>query len=334
MKKIITYLLSGIIILFLACLVLFDFNKDSKKETKKMEKVKLAEVAHTIFYAPQYIAIEKGYFKEYGIDIDLTLASGADKVTAAVLSGDADIGFCGSEATIYVYNGGEKDYLKTFAQLTQKDGTFLVSRKEYKNFKLEDLKGKTIIGGRAGGMPEMTFEYALKQNGIDPKKDVSIDTSVAFPAMSGAFIGGQGDFVTLFEPNATSIEKQGYGHVVASVGELGGVVPYTSYSARISYINNNKELIKNFEKAIQKGLDYVKNHSDKEVAKTILKQFPDTSLNDLESAVKRYREKDTWPKTTKFSEKSFNHLQDIMIDNGVLTEKVSYDKLMYQTDNK
>ena len=199
MKKIITYLLSGIIILFLACLVLFDFNKDSEKETKKMEKVKLAEVAHTIFYAPQYVAIEKGYFKEYGIDIDLTLASGADKVTAAVLSGDADIGFCGSEATIYVYNGGEKDYLKTFAQLTQKDGTFLVSRKEYKDFKLEDLKGKTIIGGRAGGMPEMTFEYALKQNGIDPKNDVSIDTSVAFPAMSGAFIGGQGDFVTLFE---------------------------------------------------------------------------------------------------------------------------------------
>ena len=334
MKKIITYLLSGIIILFLACLVLFDFNKDSKKGTKKIEKVKLAEVAHTIFYAPQYVAIEKGYFKEYGIDIDLTLASGADKVTAAVLSGDADIGFCGSEATIYVYNGGEKDYLKTFAQLTQKDGTFLVSRKEYKNFKLEDLKGKTIIGGRAGGMPEMTFEYALKQNGIDPKKDVSIDTSVAFPAMSGAFIGGQGDFVTLFEPNATSIEKQGYGHVVASIGELGGVVPYTSYSARISYINNNKELIKNFEKAIQKGLNYVKNHSDKEVAKTILKQFPDTSLNDLESAVKRYREADTWPKTTKFSEKSFNHLQDIMIDNGVLTEKVSYDKLMYQTSNK
>ena len=329
MKKIITFLLSGIIILFLACLVLFDFNKDSEKETKKMEKVKLAEVAHTIFYAPQYIAIEKGYFKEYGIDIDLTLASGADKVTAAVLSGDADIGFCGSEATIYVYNGGEKDYLKTFAQLTQKDGTFLVSRKEYKNFKLEDLKGKTIIGGRAGGMPEMTFEYALKQNGIDPKKDVSIDTSVAFPAMSGAFIGGQGDFVTLFEPNATSIEKQGYGHVVASVGELGGVVPYTSYSARISYINNNKELIKNFEKAIQKGLDYVKNHSDKEVAKTILKQFPDTSLNDLESAVKRYREADTWPKTTKFSEKSFNHLQDIMIDYGELQSKVDYSKLIY-----
>ena len=329
MKKIIIFIVSGIIILVLALSVFLNFNK-SEGNDKKLEKVTLAEVAHTIFYAPQYVAIEKGYFKDYGIDIDLVLTSGADKVTAAVLSGDADIGFCGSEGTIYVYNGGEKDYLKTFAQLTQKDGTFLVSRKKYDNFKLEDLKGKSIIGGRAGGMPEMTFVYAIKQNGIDPKNDVNIDTSVAFPAMSGAFIGGQGDFVTLFEPNATDVEKQGYGYVVASIGELGGVVPYTSYSARESYIEKNKELIKNFDKVIQKGLDYVKNHTDKEVAQTILKQFPDTSLNDLESAVKRYRENDTWPETTKFSEESFNHLQDIMIDNGALEEKVDYDKLMYK----
>lgn len=327
MKRFIIYLASGIIILFLAFLVLFDFNKDNDKE--KVQKVTLAEVAHTIFYAPQYVAIEKGYFEDYGIDIDLILTAGADKVTAALLSGDADVGFCGSEATIYVYNGGEKDYLKTFAQLTQKDGTFLVSRKEYKNFKLDDLKGKTVIGGRAAGMPEMTFEYALKQNGIDPKNDLNIDTSVAFPAMSGAFIGGQGDFVTLFEPTATEVEKQGYGHVVASIGELGGIVPYTSYSARISYINNNKELIKNFDKAIQKGLDYVKNHSDKEVAKAILKQFPDTSLNNLTNAVKRYREIEAWAETTKFSEESFNHLQDIMIDYGELQSKVDYSKLIY-----
>lgn len=326
MKKIIAYIVSGIIVLVLALSVFLNFNKSDKRD---MKKVTLAEVAHTIFYAPQYVAIEKGYFEEYGIDIELVLTSGADKVTAAVLSGDADIGFCGSESTIYVYNGGEKDYLKTFAQLTQKDGTFLVSRKKYDNFKLEDLKGKSVIGGRAMGMPEMTFEYALKQNGIDPKKDVNIDTSVAFPAMSGAFIGGQGDFVTLFEPNATDVESQGYGYVVASIGELGGVVPYTSYSARGSYIKENKELIKNFEKAIQKGLDYVKKHTDKEVAQTILKQFPDTSLNDLESAVKRYRANDTWPKTTKFSKESFDHLQDIMIDNGAIKEKVSYDKLMY-----
>lgn len=330
MKRIITYLLSGVIILFLACLVLFDFNKDDKSNPKKLTKVTLAEVAHTIFYAPQYVAIEKGYFEDYGIDVELTLTAGADKVTAAVLSGDADIGFCGSEATIYVYNNGEKDYLKTFAQLTQKDGAFLVSRQKLENFTLDDLKGKTVIGGRAGGMPEMVFEWVLKENGINPKTDLEIDTSVAFAAMSGAFIGGDSDFVTLFEPNALEIEQQGYGYVVASVGDLGGVVPYTSYSARKSYINKNKDLIENFTKAIQKGLDYVHNHSDKEVAETILNQFPDTSLNDLEEVVKRYREIDAWPKTTTFTEESFNHLQEIMQNSNQLDKKVSYKDLMYE----
>lgn len=328
-RKIVIFILGGILIFVIAALVLFDLNKgDSKKE--KNTKITLAEVTHSIFYAPQYVAIEKGYFEEVGIDIDLILTSGADKVTAAVLSGDADIGFCGSEGTIYVYNGGEKDYLKTFAQLTQKDGSFLVSREKIKDFKLEDLEGKTVLGGRAGGMPEMTLEYALKQNGIDPKKDVEIDTSVDFAAMGGAFIGGQGDFVTLFEPNALELEKEGYGYVVASIGELGGVVPYTSYSARISFIEENEELINNFTKAIQKGIDYVHNHTDEEVAKAIIDQFPDTSLEDIAKVVKRYRDIDAWPKTTDFSEDSFNHLQDIMIDNGAIDKKVPYDKLMYR----
>ena len=328
-RKIVIFILGGILIFVIAALVLFDLNKgDSKKE--KRQKITLAEVTHSIFYAPQYVAIEKGYFEEVGIDIDLILTSGANKVTAAVLSGDADIGFCGSEGTIYVYNGGEKDYLKTFAQLTQKDGSFLVSREKIKDFKLEDLEGKTVLGGRAGGMPEMTLEYALKQNGIDSKKDVEIDTSVDFAAMGGAFIGGQGDFVTLFEPNALEIEKEGYGYVVASIGELGGIVPYTSYSARISFIEENEELIANFTKAIQKGIDYVHNHTDEEVAKAIIDQFPDTSLEDIAKVVKRYRDIDAWPKTTDFSEDSFNHLQDIMIDNGAIDKKVPYDKLMFR----
>lgn len=329
MKKNILYYCLFFILVFLMVGSLFlDFNH-SKKNDYKRTKVTLAEVAHTIFYAPQYVAIEKGYFKEVGIDIELILTAGADKVTAAVLSGDADIGFCGSEGTIYVYNAKEKDYLKTFAQLTQKDGSFLVSREKIDNFTLNDLKGKSVIGGRAGGMPEMTFEWALKQNGIDPKNDLEIDTSIAFAAMGGAFISGQGDFVTLFEPNALEIEQQGYGYVVASIGELGGVVPYTSYSARGSYIEKNSELISNFTKAIQKGIDFVHNSSNKEVAEAILSQFPDTSLNDLEKVVARYRKIDAWPKTTKFSEESFDHLQDIMIDNGVLNSKVSYDKLIY-----
>ena len=328
-KKIMIFILGGILIFIIAALVLFDLNKGDSKEEKR-QKITLAEVTHSIFYAPQYVAIEQGYFEEVGIDVELILTSGADKVTAAVLSGDADIGFCGSEGTIYVYNGGEKDYLKTFAQLTQKDGSFLVSREKIKDFKLEDLEGKTVLGGRAGGMPEMTLEYALKQNGIDPKKDVEIDTSVDFAAMGGAFIGGQGEFVTLFEPNALEIEKEGYGYVVASIGELGGVVPYTSYSARISFLEENKELINNFTKAIQKGIDYVHNHTDEEVAKAIIDQFPDTSLEDIAKVVKRYRDIDAWPKTTDFSEDSFNHLQDIMIDNGAIDKKVPYDKLMYR----
>ena len=328
-KKIMIFILGGILIFIIAALVLFDLNKGDSKEEKN-QKITLAEVTHSIFYAPQYVAIEQGYFEEVGIDVELILTSGADKVTAAVLSKDADIGFCGSEGTIYVYNGGEKDYLKTFAQLTQKDGSFLVSREKIKDFKLEDLEGKTVLGGRAGGMPEMTLEYALKQNGIDPKKDVEIDTSVDFAAMGGAFIGGQGEFVTLFEPNALEIEKEGYGYVVASIGELGGVVPYTSYSARISFLEENKELINNFTKAIQKGIDYVHNHTDEEVAKAIIDQFPDTSLEDIAKVVKRYRDIDAWPKTTDFSEDSFNHLQDIMIDNGAIDKKVPYDKLMYR----
>ncbi len=327
-KKIIIFIVAGILILLLAALVLFDFNKENK-DGKKLTQITLAEVTHSIFYAPQYVAIEQGYFEEVGIDIELILTSGADKVTAAVLSKDADIGFCGSEGTIYVYNGGEKDYLKTFAQLTQKDGSFIVSRENIEDFSLEDLKGKTILGGRAGGMPEMTLEYALKQNGIDPEKDVTVDTSVEFAAMGGAFIGGQGDFVTLFEPNALELEQEGYGYVVASLGELGGVVPYTSYSARISFIEENKELINNFTKAVQKGLDYVHNHTDEEVAKAIINQFPDTSLEDITKVVKRYRDIDAWPETTEFSEDSFNHLQDIMLDYGAIDEKVPYEELIY-----
>ena len=226
MKKIII----SIIILLVLGSLLFISLKDNKKDTT-LTKVTVAEVAHSIFYAPQYAAIHEGYFEEEGIDIDLVLTPGADAVMAAVLSGDAQIGFSGSEATIYVYNGGEKDYPMTFAALTKRDGAFLVSRKKIDNFTLEDLKGKDVIGGRQGGMPEMTFEWALRQNNIDPVKDLNIDTSVAFPAMEGAFIGGTGDFVTLFEPNATSVEKQGLGYVVAYVGEYGGEVPYTAYNA-------------------------------------------------------------------------------------------------------
>lgn len=323
-KKIIT--LIGIFILFFACLMTLYETK--KSEDNKLKKVRVAEVAHSVFYAPQYAAISNGYFEDVGIDIDLVLASGADKVIASVLSNDVDIGFSGIEATIYVYNGGEKDYLQTFAQLTQKDGSFIISRHKEDNFKLENLKGKIIIGGRLHGMPEMTLEWALKENGINID-DLTIDTSISFSAMQGAFIGGLGDYVTLFEPNATDVENQGLGYVVASVGELGGIVPYTSYSARKSYIENNKDTIDKFTKAIQMGLDFVNNNDEITVAKSIKEFFPDTSIDDLTKVIKRYKEIEAWPSTTEFKEESFSHLQDIMISAYALEEKVPYNDLIY-----
>lgn len=327
MKK--RLIITGVILLLIGVITALTMTFSTPKEDDNLTTINLAEVSHTIFYAPQYAAIQNGYFEEEGMEINLILTPGADKVAAALLSKDADIGLSGSEATIYVYNGGEQDYLKTFAQLTQKDGSFLVSRTPIENFTLEDLRGKTVIGGRRGGMPEMTFEYVLRQNGMDPKTDLTIDTSVEFAAMGGAFIGGDDDFVTLFEPTALEVEQQGYGYVVASIGELGGVVPYTSYSARISFIEENSDLIAGFNRAVQKGLDYVHSHSDEEVAKTILSFFPDTSLNDLTEVVGRYREINAWPTTTSFTEESFNHLQDIMIDAGELEEKVPYSELSY-----
>lgn len=299
------------------------------KEKNNLTKIKLAEVTHSIFYAPQYVAINEGYFEDEGLEIELILTPGADKVMAAVLSKDVDIGFSGSEATIYVYQNGEKDYVQTFAGLTQKDGSFLVAREKYDNFKLEELKGKYVIGGRAGGMPEMTFEWALRQNGIDPQKDLIIDTSIAFAAMQGAFIGGTGDFVTLFEPNATSVEKEGLGYVVAYIGELGGNVPYTAYNARKSYIENNPKIIKSFCNAIQKGLDYVKNNDPETIAQKIISFFPDTSRSDLTKMIERYKNGNAWKEKININEEEWNHLQDIMIASKELTEKSPYDKLIY-----
>lgn len=322
LKKLI---LPMILVILVVGIVLF---KHFNVNDNKLKKVKVAEVTHSIFYAPQYVAHALGYFEEEGLDVEIILAAGADKVTAAVLSGDVEIGFCGSEATIYVYNNGEKDYLVTFAGLTKRDGSFIVSREKYDNFTLNNLKGKTIIGGRIGGMPEMTLEWTLKEAGLDVKSDLTIDTSIAFASMSGAFIGGTGDFVSLFEPNALQIEKQGYGYVVASLGELGGVVPYTAYNARKSYIEQNPDIIKSFTKAIQKGLDYVHSHSSSEIADVIIKYFPDTSRTDLEKIIERYKNIDSWFDTTYITENNFNHIQEIAKNAGQLDNFAPFDKLV------
>ena len=323
MKNKIFTIIFLVLIFLLASFALF-----SKKD-EYLKKIKVAEVAHSIFYAPQYVSVHNGYFKDEGLDVEIILTPGADKVTASVLSGDVDIGFSGSEATVYVYNQGEKNYLKTFAQLTQKDGSFIVSREKIDNFNIGMLKGKYIIGGRLGGMPEMTLEYILSKNNIK-KSELTIDTSIAFASMQGAFIGGTGDSVSLFEPNATQVEKAGYGYVVASLGELGGVIPYTSYSAKKSYLEENNETVKKFTKAIQKGLDFVNSNDSETIAKIILPEFPDTKLEDLTAAIEQYKSVNTWPKNTEFTEESFLHMQDIMENANQLEKRVSYQDLIYK----
>ena len=324
MKKII---ICTIIVIFLGIAVLFLGTNKNNNSNNKLKKVKVAEVAHSIFYAPQYVAIKKGFFKDEGLDIELILTPGADKVTSAVLSKDVDIGFCGSEASIYVYNSGKKDYIVSFAALTKRDGSFIVSREKNDNFKLEDLKGKYIIGGRSGGMPEMTLEYTLKENNIDIN-DITIDTSVEFASMASAFISGTGDYVTLFEPNATLLEKEGKGYIVGYLGEYGGEVPYTAYNALKSYIKNNKKTVQKFTNAVNKGLDYVWKTNDEQIAKDIIDFFPDMTINDLTKMIKRYKDNDAWMKNTYFSKEQFNHLQDIMIEAKTIKNKVPYKKLV------
>ena len=298
-----------------------------KDENNSLKKIKVAEVTHSIFYAPQYLADSLGYFKDEGLDVEFILTPGADKVTAAVLSGDVDIGFCGSEATIYVYKNGEKDYLINFAGLTKRDGSFLVARDKIKNFKVSDLKGKHVIAGRIAGMPAMTLEYAINKNGLKTS-DMNFDTSYDFSATTGAFIGGNGDFVALFEPTATNLVKQGYGYIVASVGKLGGVVPYTAYNAKKSYIDKHLKELKGFKKAINKALDYVHNNSAHDVALKISSYFPDSSINDLEKMVQNYMDIDAWYDTTYIEKKDFEHIEEIVKNAKELDSFVDYNKLV------
>ena len=301
------------------------FGCSSKNE---LTEVTLNEVAHSIFYAPQYVAIEEGYFEEQGLQINLVNGAGADKVMTALVSGDADIGFMGSEASIYIYNEGAKDYAVNFAGLTQRAGNFLVSRKATTDFNWSDLIGKEIIGGRKGGMPQMIFEYILKQNGIDPTTDLTIIQNIDFGLTAGAFSGGTADYTIEFEPFATSLELENKGYVIASLGEESGYVPYTAYCAKQSYVEENPEIIQGFTNAIQKGLDYVNSHTASEIAQIIQPQFKETDLAKLEIIVGRYLDQDTWKENTIFQEDSFDLLQDILIQAGELDEKVPYHDLV------
>lgn len=315
-------------LLLVSCFLFSLLLSGCKKDDDGLTAVTLNEVAHSIFYAPQYVAIELGYFKDEGLDITLVNGGGADKVMTALISGDAQIGFMGSEASIYVYAEGSEDYAVNFAQLTQRAGNFLVGREPDADFKWTDLVGKTVLGGRAGGMPQMVFEYILKKNGIDPAKDLTIIQNINFGLTAGAFSSGQGDYSVEFEPFATSLESEGKGHVIASLGVDSGYVPYTAYCAKKSYLEKNPDIIQSFTNAIQKGINYVNSHTSAEIAEVIAPQFAETSLENLATIVERYKMQDTWKEDTVFEASSFDLLQDILVEAGELDKKVPYSDLV------
>ena len=317
--KFITGLMAfGVVSLFAGC---------GEKENE-MTKVTLNEVAHSIFYAPQYVALENGYFTQEGLDLDLVTGYGADKTMAAVISGEAQIGFMGAEASVYAYLEGAYDPVINFAQGTQRAGNFLVAREEMADFQWSDLKGKEVLGGRKGGMPEMVFEYILKENGLDPEKDLSIDQSIDFGSTAAAFSGGKGEFTVEFEPAATTLEKNGDGFVVASLGVDSGYVPYTSYSAKNSYVEKHPEIIQAFTDGLQKGVDYVNSHTAEEIAKVIQPQFKENDLDTITRIVERYQSQDTWKENLVFEKESFELLQDILESAGELEKRADYEKLV------
>ena len=320
--KFITGLMAfGVVSLFAGC---------GEKENE-MTKVTLNEVAHSIFYAPQYVALENGYFTQEGLDLELVTGYGADKTMAAVISGEAQIGFMGAEASVYAYQEGATDAVVNFAQLTQRAGNFLVARQPMADFEWVDLKSKDILGGRKGGMPQMVFEYILKKHNLDPATDMNIDQSIDFGSTAAAFSGGQADYTIEFEPSATALEAENSGYVVASLGVDSGYVPYTAYSAKTSYLNANPNIIQKFTNALQKGMDFVQSHTPEEIAKVIAPQFKETDLATITTIVSRYYEQDTWTSDLIFNEESFNLLQDILENSGELKERVPYEELVTTT---
>lgn len=325
MKKNILYSLTGLAIIIIVILVSgLLIKKDNN--TNGLETIKVSEVTHSIFYTPFYVAMENGYFKDEGIEIDLMLVSGSDNVAASVLSNDTQVGLAGPESAIFVYTGGEKDYLQVFAGLTKRDGQFILSRNN-DTFNWENLIGKEILIGRSTGMPALSFLRALENKGIDKSK-VNINTSIEFAELSGSFIGGEGDFVNLFEPLASKLEDNKNGYVVESVGQISGEFPYTAFYARKSYIKNNKDLLKKFSKAIKKGMDFTLNNEGMTVAKVIKKQFSDTDTEILANMIERYKDADAWLKTPYVEEKFYNTIVDLLKDNDLLDSPIYYKDMV------
>lgn len=325
-KKLIS---TAIIIALILLLLLYCILTEKKNPNQSSgEKVVLNEVAHSIFYAPLYVAIENGYFADEGIDLNLVTGFGADKTMTALLTGEADIGFMGSESSIYTYLGGASDYPVNFAQLTQRAGNFLVSRTPIDHFEWSMLQGKKVLGGRKGGMPEMVFEFILKKNNLNPTTDLQIDQSIDFGSTAAAFSGGQGDFSVEFEPHATALEEKGDGYIVASLGVDSGYVPYTAFCAKRSYMDAHPALIEAFVRALRKGMDYTNSHSSDELAVIIAPQFKETDVNTIATIIERYKSQNTWKSDLVFEESSFTLLQNILEEAGELSERVPYEKLV------
>ncbi|MDE6200735.1 MAG: ABC transporter substrate-binding protein [Clostridiales bacterium] len=317
MKKL-TAILTALM-LMVCPLALVGCNDDGKTT------VKLCEVTHSIFYAPLYIAINNGYFDDEGINLKLSNGGGADKVMTAVISGSADIGLMGPEATIYCHVEGQRDYPVIFGQLTRCDGSFLVGRNPEPDFDWKNLEGKHILAGRAGGVPAMTLQWVLNQNGVNTDTP-NFDTSVAFDAMVGTFDTDKSvDYTTMFEPTASEYVALGKGYIVASVGKDSGEVPYTAFSAQKSWLKKNNKTAKAFLRAVLRGYQYMTENTPETVAKSLVKSFPGTSEQSAAAAVKSYLEIDAWSHTPVMAESAFNRLQDIMENAGTLDSRADYN---------
>jgi len=316
MKKLVSLLtvLTLLITLFTGC----------GAQESPLTTVRLCEVAHSVFYAPQYVAMQLGFFEEEGLTVELTNGGGADKVMTAVLSGQADIGLAGPEACIYVALEGREDGVRVFAQLTKRDGAFLVGREDVEKFGWQQLAGSTVIGGRKGGVPEMTLEYVLRKNGLEPGRDLEVDTTVAFNMMAGAFTGGTGDYVALFEPTATEVELAGNGYVLCSIGQESGEIPYTAYFASESYMEEQSQVVEKFTRVIARAQEWVRTHTPEEIAANLTEAFPDSSMEVLTAVAARYQEIDAWNETPEMKEEALSRLQEVMMQAGELDTTVAF----------
>lgn len=323
MKRVVASFLS-VVMLAALCFVF----PACSKENAGLRKIVLNEVTRSVFYAPLYVAASRGYFEAEGLKLEIVTGGGSDASMTALLAGEADFALMGPETGVYVVNEGKTDHPVIIGQLTKRDGSFLIGRENVESFSWDMLKGKSVIGGRVGGMPYMTLMYVLNKNGLTPGEDVEVINNIQFNLMGGAFESGTGDFVTLFEPTATQFQNNGKGYIVANIGLESGEVPYTAFMTRPETVRNDPELVMKFIRAIVKAQKWVETASDNEIAEAMLPYFPDSTIETLSIVAKSYRETDSWMKTPVMTEEAFSRLLEIMDFNGVLKAKVEFSELV------